>query len=154
MSAVSDVFDAVESVVTTAAASVTPAIPQVVCGEPAALSNFNLVAYWYLGERPWESDTFSKSQRELGFLIRAYFPGTIRTKGTSKIVEEQLADLSRALYGGFANHVALSGKATGGGVHLPDFNPTAGWVQIGDVICRALSGQLWVYMAALDTIGA
>lgn len=154
MSAVTDVFDAVESVITSAGASVSPAITQIVCGEPTALSNYNLVAYWFLGERPWESDTFSRTQRELGFRITLYLPGTIRSKGTNKIVEEQLAAFGRALYGGFANHVALGGKATGGGVHLPDCNPTATWLTVADVLCRGLTADLWVYMAALDTIDA
>lgn len=147
-----DIFDAVESVLAGAGAAVDPPIVQVVAGEPAALSNYPLVAYWYIGERPWDANTMSATQREVGFRIQAYWPGVVRAKAMNRALELAVATLARALYAGFLGHVELNGTATGKGLEVTD--PMPGWSQVGDVIARSLTCELWVYLAAPDAIGA
>lgn len=147
-----DIFTAVESVLATAGAAIDPPITQVVAGEPPTLTNYPLIAYWYIGERPWDANTMSATQREIGFRIQAFWPGVIRAKSINSSLELAVASLARALYAGFLGHVALNGTATGKGLEVSD--PTPGWAQIGDVIARSLTCELWVYLAAPDVIGA
>lgn len=151
MTALSDIFAAIESVLTAAGAQVSPAVTQISPGEPGALTNSPVMAYWYTGERPWEANTMAVTQREVGFVIRAYWPGSIRAKASNRNLELEAATFARALYGELLGDVTLNGKATGRGLEVSD--PTSGWSTVGSVIARTVSCELWVYMAALDSIG-
>ena len=149
---VAGLFTAIEAHLTAAGAAQTPPITQVLSGEPDALSNYPVLAYWYIGNRPWVANTLSQTQRELGVHVIAYFPGTIRSLATSRTLELQVASIALALEAEFMADVTMGGNATGQGLEITD--PTPGWAMVGPVLARVVDFDIWFQLSNVAPISA
>ncbi len=151
MTALSDLTDALEGYLVTAGATMNPPVATtVVAGEPTTIGPRPVVAYWFLGIKPWENNTLGVTQEMWGFQIRGYYPlGQTRMPPRSQ-VEQWIAGFAMAIRTQLYGHVFSGGTATGKGMELGDV--VAGRETINGVECRTIEMEWWPQMAAVSTI--
>lgn len=138
------------SLLTTAAGSMTaPALTQIGGGEPDVV-NLPTLAYWYVGQRTWEANTFSYTQERECWHIRGYLPVGSRFVAGNVDVEGWIVTLVGAIRGQLYGKVGLNGAATGEGITLSDATP--GWAQVGNQLCRVVDMDLDAYLSNVHSI--
>lgn len=146
----SGLFSTIEAHLTAAGAAQTPPIVQIIPGEPQAIPNAPEIAYWYLGNSPWESNTLSFTQRRAGIHWEVYFPGSIRSNAVDRDLELRVAAIAFAIEAQFMGDVGMGGNATGEGLEMTD--PAAGWTDFAGTMCRTVGGDIWFYLSNVTPI--
>ncbi len=134
---------ALTSYLTTAGSSVTP-VPVIRSGEPDNV-NVPTVAYWYLGVRTWEANTFTYTQELIGWMIRTYVPIGPRFVPGDGYIEAYLADLTDEIREELYGNLGAGGVATGEGAEISDAKP--GYATVGGQYCRIADMEVW-YMVS------
>lgn len=142
---------ALESYLSAATASVTSpsVITQIRPGEPDVV-DLPTIAYWYIGQKTWEANTFTKTKEQWGFEIRILIPTGPRAVPMDTNLEQWLADLVNAIRGQLYGHIGAGGAATGEGMELT--NAVTGWYVVGGNLCRGVSMQWWPMLSNVHTI--
>lgn len=146
-------FAAFEAHLVTAGNAQSPAIVQVLRGEPINLTNAPVLAYWLQPITPWgPGNTLSKTQKILTLHWEAYFPGSEPTNDVNLNIELRAASIAFAVEAQLMGDVDLGGDATGLGLDLTDAVP--GWTDFAGVMCRSIGQDCHIYLAAVADISA
>lgn len=147
----STITAALEGYLTAALATVTsPAvITQIRPGEPDTV-DLPTVAYWYLGQKTWEANTFTKTQEQWGWRIRVIVPTGPRAVPMDTNLEQWMADLINAIRGQLWGNVGAGGANTGGGMELTDARTD--WGIYGGQLCRVATMDWWPMLSNVHDI--
>lgn len=151
MTAYSSLVGALEGYLGAAGATMSsPAVAgTVVAGEPPTIDR-PTIAYWFLGIKPWETNTLGATQEMWGFHIRAYYPLGQRGTPPRSQVEAWIAGITSAIRAQLYGHVKAGNYATGSGIELSDAE--AGTDNVSGVECRVVDMEWWAQMSNVATI--
>src|SRR3989337_4419996 len=127
------IIAAIDADLTTAGATLDPAIVTIRRGEPDAV-NMPIIGYWYVGDREslTGGNTFVKTNIEEGVLVRIYRPGSVRATSLDDSLEVWVRSAVRACKAALWGDTHLGGDSIG----LDITDTVAAWEAIGNVLCR------------------
>lgn len=148
--------DALSGYLSAAAAAVPPpqaltipAISQILDAEPDVV-NLPMMAFWYIGNKTWEANTFTWTQEQVGFAVVIYLPVPARYSPQAGFYDSWLANIVSAVRAQLWAHVGAGGAATGQGMELT--NAVPGWDQKGNQLCRVVTMQWWPMLSNVHPI--
>lgn len=134
---------------------VTPKITNIARGEPKALAQVPVIAYWWGGRRESETggNTFGKVNVQEGLVTGVYIPDSVRLKNRATQIEDYARAVVDAIWdqlwsGGGASSWNLGGNAIG--IELSTVE--VGWVEVSKITARTAFFTTWVDLAEVHTI--
>lgn len=134
--------------------AVTPKITTVVRGEPKALAQVPVIAYWWGGRR--ESDTggntFGKVNVQEGLVTTIYVPDSVRLKNRASQIEDYLRSVVDAIWEQLWNSGPQAWSLGGHAIGIELSTVAVGWADVSKITARTADFTTWVDLAEVHTI--